>query len=603
MSLSRQSSHEYTQLPLNMSLENLDSKRARSYSTDSTGTGTGTDTANTNRVPLRTTMHGSPTPLSQSFGAQLDAIDSEHSDTCRCLPCDASRCISHCWFMFACCGYVLLSSLPRLCTITDATVSVLMYLTRVRWHQDGGNLGVWEFIKQDFHDYHFRSSAVSVVLLALIRSVILFFAFAYRFQTNDMALFASTGAVTFSIVYVGIKMMLSTDSAIMPLLVFSLCFTVGEYALYQFIRRKRIRMPRRRMIFPRSRGSTYQSLDNHRRHSNSGSNVPTSPHVPVMIEDGIGINPQTLADSDSKFILLDRMNIHYKIHLSDSVAKNEDTIVMLHGFGGSVASWKQSWASLCKLGTVLAFDRPGFGLSARPARGDWVENPYTPQYQMRLTFRIMDELKIHRAVFVGHGSGASLAIACAADHPDRVKALMLISPAIYSEGFPPMLRSLFATRLGREIVRQLVRSELGEVALRRSWHHPKEIPQDVYDNYKKMLMVTNWQDALMEMAALPARSVGAELKKIACPVAVLHGTDDKLIPVSESQKAIGRLDSTNADFVTLPHCGHVPHQELPDDFYQCFQRFLRKRVPGHRLLHSSSGLVTDTTHIDIDTKE
>ena len=97
---------------------------------------------------------------------------------------------------------------------------------------------------------------------------------------------------------------------------------------------------------------------------------------------------------------------------------------------------------------VVAFDRPGFGLTSRPILGDWVENPYTTEYSVSLCFRLMDHLGIRSAIVVGHSSGAAVAVQASLAVPDRVAALVLVSPTIYTEGFPQLVRSLFRTRLG-----------------------------------------------------------------------------------------------------------------------------------------------------------
>jgi pimeloyl-ACP methyl ester carboxylesterase len=50
----------------------------------------------------------------------------------------------------------------------------------------------------------------------------------------------------------------------------------------------------------------------------------------------------------------------------NSNSNSNPAIVLLHGFGGSVFSWKRSWRGLTDIShTVLAFDRPGFGLTTR----------------------------------------------------------------------------------------------------------------------------------------------------------------------------------------------------------------------------------------------
>jgi len=45
----------------------------------------------------------------------------------------------------------------------------------------------------------------------------------------------------------------------------------------------------------------------------------------------------------------------------------------------------------------------------------------------------------------------------------------------------------------------LVRTEIGEVALRRAWHDPDNIPDDIIANYKRTVRVVGWHEALMEL--------------------------------------------------------------------------------------------------------
>jgi len=44
-----------------------------------------------------------------------------------------------------------------------------------------------------------------------------------------------------------------------------------------------------------------------------------------------------------------------------------------------------------------------------------------------------------------------------------------------------------------------VRTEIGEVALRRAWHDPDNIPDDIIANYKRTVRVVGWHEALMEL--------------------------------------------------------------------------------------------------------
>lgn len=63
-------------------------------------------------------------------------------------------------------------------------------------------------------------------------------------------------------------------------------------------------------------------------------------------------------------------------------------IVLVHGFGGGVFSWRHVMGELARqVGcSVAAFDRPGWGLTSRPRQQDWEEkqlpNPYKLESQV-----------------------------------------------------------------------------------------------------------------------------------------------------------------------------------------------------------------------------
>lgn len=93
-------------------------------------------------------------------------------------------------------------------------------------------------------------------------------------------------------------------------------------------------------------------------------------------------------------------------------------IVLVHGFGGGVFSWRHVMGVLARqVGcTVVAFDRPGWGLSSRPCRKDWEEkqlpNPYKLETQVNfylsqvlfgyfiLVVKIMEDKVKSQAVFL-----------------------------------------------------------------------------------------------------------------------------------------------------------------------------------------------------------
>lgn len=83
-------------------------------------------------------------------------------------------------------------------------------------------------------------------------------------------------------------------------------------------------------------------------------------------------------------------------------------ILLLHGFGGGVFAWRHVMRPLADASglSVLAFDRPGFGLTSRPPRppdapGGNRHNPYAQRFQARMTLELCRRLHIASLVLMG----------------------------------------------------------------------------------------------------------------------------------------------------------------------------------------------------------
>lgn len=282
----------------------------------------------------------------------------------------------------------------------------------------------------------------------------------------------------------------------------------------------------------------------------------------AMVADTIP--EEQLAEPDSRFIDVDGLQVHYKL-----VGEDGRTFVLLHGFAASVFSWRKVMEPLSEMGTVVAFDRPAFGLTERPMRGEFGEtNPYSPEAQVELTVALMDELGVEKAVLVGHSAGGTIAVLTALRYPERVEALVLEDAAIYEQGgTPAWLRPFLVTpcmgRLGPFLVRTI--TMWGEAVIRRAWDDPDKITLELISGYKKPLQAENWDRALWEFV-LASHPLGLEerLDEVSVPTLVITGERDRIVPTRNSERLAAELPQ--AQLVVVPDCGHVPHEECPEQF-------------------------------------
>ncbi|BAD68190.1 alpha/beta hydrolase-like [Oryza sativa Japonica Group] len=268
-------------------------------------------------------------------------------------------------------------------------------------------------------------------------------------------------------------------------------------------------------------------------------------------------------------------------------------VVLVHGFGGGVFSWRHVTNLLSRqVGcTVLAFDRPGWGLTSRPRRKDWEDknlpNPYELGSQVDLLISFCSDMGLRSVVLVGHDDGGLLALKAAeklrASGDSRkveVKGVVLIGVSLSREVIPAFARILLHTPLRKKhMVRPLLRTEITQVINRRAWFDATKLTTDVLNLYKAPLFVEGWDEALHEVGRLSFSTVlsskrAADLLRSVedLPVLVVAGSEDALVSSKSTQVMASRL--VNSRLVTISNCGHLPHEECPKALLSALSPFI-----------------------------
>ena len=283
---------------------------------------------------------------------------------------------------------------------------------------------------------------------------------------------------------------------------------------------------------------------------------------------------QSLADPDSQFININGIRVHYK-----QAGSGEPVVILLHGFGASTFSWREVMAPLSKSGTVIAYDRPAFGLTERPLEWEG-DNPYTQESNIALLLGLMDAFGIQKAVLVGNSAGGTLATAFTLAHPERVLALIEVDSAV-TQTIPdsPLLIWLINTpqmdHIGPLITRGLGAGR-GDRFLKSAWYDASKLESDpaIQAGYRKPLQAENWDRALWAytQATRPPDFVD-KLGDIAVPTLVVTGSDDQIVPVTASRQLAE--DIPGAVYEEIENCGHLPQEECPQIFMQIVNSFLK----------------------------
>jgi pimeloyl-ACP methyl ester carboxylesterase len=264
-------------------------------------------------------------------------------------------------------------------------------------------------------------------------------------------------------------------------------------------------------------------------------------------------------------------------------------VVLLHGLGGSKASFFDTAAALSKHGfRVHAMDLPGFGGSSKPAKA-----PYTARWFAESVLGAMDDLQIDRAHVVGNSMGGRVALEMGLRAPQRVDRLVLLCPAVafVKRGLHPVVRLLRPEfgLLPHRFARRMVAGQLSALFADPDALDPS-VADVAVDEFQRIYASAGARIAFLSSARhlYLDRPFGRggfyeRLSALEAPALFFWGTHDPLIPAGFRRHVAKWLPG--AEQVVLEGCGHVPQIERPEEINAALVEFFGRageRAPGTR---------------------
>ena len=292
-----------------------------------------------------------------------------------------------------------------------------------------------------------------------------------------------------------------------------------------------------------------------------------------------------LARPGSRFVRLDGVEVHHEVYGPVDAAPDTPTLLMAHHFYGSTPVWDRLTPLLSDRYRIVTWDRPGFGLTERPLHGMLPHNPYTREAAARLGWSLLDALDVEDAVLVGASAGGTNVLEMYAMAPDRVRAIVLLAPAITGDvGAPPQLRRLLRTtplrRLGPRVVERFI-GDITPERSTRSWNDPSRAHDIDLAAYRDLVRVEGWSRGLWEvMTAEGPPDLRRVLRSITVPTLVVTGAQDRTIAPRWGRWVAAVVPGGR--FELLPDCGHVPHQERPEELARFVRPFLEGALVSER---------------------
>jgi 2-hydroxy-6-oxo-octa-2,4-dienoate hydrolase len=244
-------------------------------------------------------------------------------------------------------------------------------------------------------------------------------------------------------------------------------------------------------------------------------------------------------------------------------------VILLHGSGPGVSAWT-NWRrvipELARSHKVYAPDMAGFGFTERKP-----DAAYNIKNWVRHLLGFMDALGIESPSLVGNSFGGSLALAAASRYGDRFDKLILMGTPCDAFVMTPGLKGGWDYTPSLDNMRRVMSNFPYDPAfitdeLVEERYHASLIP-GAQEGLRKLLVKPN-PEGDTPLSGMPESAVAL----IANPILVLHGREDRVIPVEMGMK-IARA-APRADLHVFGRCGHWVQAERFDDFVSLSQRFL-----------------------------
>jgi pimeloyl-ACP methyl ester carboxylesterase len=240
-------------------------------------------------------------------------------------------------------------------------------------------------------------------------------------------------------------------------------------------------------------------------------------------------------------------------------------VVLLHGFGGSTFSWRETAPALAAAGwRTLAVDLLGFGLSDKSFDAD-----HSHPAQARRVAAVMAELGVGRAALVAHSMGANVALHLSSSRPELVDRLVLVDASVQTQRgavSPTQLLHLPPiARWGRLAVRLLATPERVTDMLRSAYRDPRQVDEPTAAGYLRPLGVRDWDNALLAVIRDgDGNALTVAPSTIEAPTLIVWGAHDSWIDLAEGE--LLRDAMPDARLVVIDDAGHLPFEEQPAQF-------------------------------------
>ena len=262
-------------------------------------------------------------------------------------------------------------------------------------------------------------------------------------------------------------------------------------------------------------------------------------------------------------ILNNYKHTHYKnTKISYTDAGKGTAVVLLHGFLENSTMWNYLAPVLAKKNRVVCIDLLGHGQT------DCLGYVHTMEDMADAVHQVLAELKIRKAIFVGHSMGGYIALAFAELYPEFMKGLVLLNSTSRADSDERITNRTRAIKAVKQNYVAAVRMSIANLFSE--------------ENREKLVEQIEWvrEEALQTpLQGIIAAQEGMKLRKdrevllhfAPYPIMLILGKKD---PVLNYEENLEQIEGTNVKLVTF-NDGHMSHLENQAELEKVIVGFLK----------------------------
>jgi pimeloyl-ACP methyl ester carboxylesterase len=262
-------------------------------------------------------------------------------------------------------------------------------------------------------------------------------------------------------------------------------------------------------------------------------------------------------------------NVETKSYQFNSVRSGAGTpVVLIHGAGTWLYSFRRNIPALAMGHTVYAFDMPGHGYTKAKQQPD----RYDLALMSEAMLEYLDSQKLQKVSLVGHSFGGGWALYFAQQHPERVEKLVLLAPRALDVPYIlewqlmkyPIVGELFSKLFTRNDVRRgLENAHFNKATVTDAVTESVYIPLTFSENRRAQYHLVRDSDWRLTMSGMGGVRV---------PTLILWGKEDQYLAVGQLAQYKASMPKVRTQI--LDGCGHSLQEECAERVNELLIRYL-----------------------------